>query len=271
VPRISSFLLMALLFLAGSAVAQPAATPCKAGVRHVELPTEPTHEIPEVCISPWLATTFSFDTDVLRESITLGGRERFVKVDVGDSMLKLVPSEKLTPGERLRLTLRFKDGAAPANAAFILVVQAVQADTYVEVHRERRTVESCQKELKEKAAELEQCRAENEHLRSTQEGPDGLRGLIATGEVDEDAGILPKRISRSITRRPGNAFTAKDVASYRSKRSVAVEVELQIPAGAAPCRWCEAGGGGLERAERAGSVARRAAGSGRGRLGSRCR
>jgi hypothetical protein len=40
------------------------------------------------------------------------------------------------------------------------VVQAAQADSLVAVHREKRTVESCQQELKKSAAELQQCRAE---------------------------------------------------------------------------------------------------------------
>ncbi|HVG62545.1 MAG TPA: DUF2381 family protein [Hyalangium sp.] len=232
--RLSGVSLVALLLLAGPAVAQPVATLCKGGVRRVELPAVPTGKIEEVCISPWLATTFSFDADVVRESITLEGRERFAKVDPGDSTLKLVPSEKLVPGERLKLTLRFKDGAAPASTVFTLVVQAAQADTYVEVHREKRTVESCQQELKESAAELQQCRAENEQLRAAKGAPDGLRGLIVTGEIDKDTGITPMKITRSIAPRPGNPFNAPEVTSYRSKRGVAVQLKLAIPAGAAP-------------------------------------
>jgi uncharacterized protein (TIGR02268 family) len=213
---------MALLLLAGPAEAQPAATLCKGGVRRVELPAVPTGKMEEVCISPWLATTFSFDADVVRDSITL------------DSTLKLVPSEKLVPGERLRLTLRFKDGAAPASAVFTLVVQAAQADALVEVHREKRTVESCQQELKESAAELQQCRSENEQLRAAKGAPDGLRGLIVTGEIDADSGITPMVITRSIAQRPGNPFSMPEVTSYRSKRGVALQLKLVIPAGAAP-------------------------------------
>ena len=232
--RLSGVSLVALLLLAGPAVAQPAATLCKGGVRRVELPAAPTGKMEEVCISPWLATTFSFDTDVVRESITLEGRERFAKVDPGDSTLKLVPSEKLVPGERLRLTLRFKDGAAPASAVFTLVVQAAQVDTYVEVHREKRTVESCQQELKESAAELQQCRAENEQLRAAKGAPDGLRGLIVTGEIDTRTGISPMDITRSIAERPGNPFNVPEVSSYHSKHGVAVQLKLVMPAGAAP-------------------------------------
>jgi uncharacterized protein (TIGR02268 family) len=232
--RLSGVSLVALLLLAGPAGAQPAATLCKGGVRRFELPAAPTGKMEEVCISPWLATTFSFDADVVRESITLEGRERFAKVDPGDSTLKLVPSEKLVPGERLRLTLRFKDGAAPASAGFILVVQAAQADTYVEVQREKRTVESCQQELKESAAELQQCRAENEQLRAAKGAPDGLRGLIVTNEIGKSTGITSMDITLSSAERPGNPFKAPDVTSYRSKRGVAVALRLKIPAGIAP-------------------------------------
>jgi uncharacterized protein (TIGR02268 family) len=188
----------------------------------------------EVCISPWLATTFSFDADIQRESITLAGRERFAKVDPGDSTLKLVPLEKLVPGERLSLTLRFRDGAAPVSAAFILAVQAAKADTHVEVHREKRTVESCQQELRESVGELQQCRSENEQLRAAQGAPEGLLGLIVTKEVDSEHGIVAADITSSKTERPQNPFRAERVASYRSKRSVAVELHLIIPAGTAP-------------------------------------
>ncbi len=232
--RLSGLSLLALLILAGPAVAQPAATLCKGGVRRIELPTVPTGQMEEVCISPWLATTFSFDADIQRESITLAGRERFAKVDPGDSTLKLVPSEKLVPGERLSLTLRFRDGAAPVSAAFILAVQAAKADTHVEVHREKRTVESCQQELRESVGELQQCRSENEQLRAAQGAPEGLLGLIVTQEIDSEHGIVAADITSSKTERPQNPFRAEKVSSYRSKRSVAVEVQLTIPAGAAP-------------------------------------
>jgi uncharacterized protein (TIGR02268 family) len=232
--RFSGLSLLALLILAGPAVAQPAATLCKGGVRRIELPTVPTGQMEEVCISPWLATTFSFDADIQRESITLEGRERFAKVDPGDSTLKLVPSEKLVPGERLRLTLRFRDGAAPVSAAFILAVQAAKADTHVEVHREKRTVESCQQELRESVVELQRCRSENEQLRAAKGAPEGLRGLIVAEEIDSKQGIGVADISWSVTQRPQNPFWAENVASYRSKRGVAVQLRLMIPAGAAP-------------------------------------
>lgn len=200
----------------------------------MELPTAPTDEFPEACISPWIATMFGFDSDILRESVTLEGRERFAKVEVSDSMIKLVPSEKLVPGERVRLTLRFKDGAAPASAVFILRVQAAQAETHVEVHRAKRTVESCQQELRQSAAELQQCRVENEQLRAAKGAPDGLPGLIVTGEIDADTGIRSKRISYSVAPRVGNSFEVPEVASHRSKRGVAVQLWLEVPAGVAP-------------------------------------
>ncbi len=188
----------------------------------------------EVCISPALTTALSLDADIQRESVTVEGRERFAKVEVSDSFLKLVPSEKLVPGERLLLTLRFKDGASPASMALILVVQAAQADTHVEVHREKRTVESFQQELKESAAELQQCRVENERLRAAKGAPDGLRGLIVTGEIDGERGILTTPMLFNVSPRPGNAFNAPEVASHRSKRGVAVQVKLEIPGGTAP-------------------------------------
>ncbi len=193
----------------------------------------PTGRVDEICISPGFSTTLSLDAPFVHASVALEGKERFALVDPGDTTLKLVPSEKLLPGERLRLTLRFEGDAAPASAAFILVVHAAEAEPYVEVHREKRTVESCRAELKANAAELQQCREENGRLRAEKDAPDGLRGLIAMGEINFERGIVPQDITTSVTNHPTSAFAVSLAASYRSIRSVAVELFLEIPPGAA--------------------------------------
>jgi len=223
-----SFALLALVLLDGPAIAQPSAAICQTGVQHVEFSAALTGEVPTVCISPRQATTLSFDSEFMRESLTLEGREKFTVVDAGQSILKLVPSEKLVPGERLKLTARFKDDDAPAGAALHLVVHAVQATPYVEVHREKRTVESCERELKEKEAALQQCRADNERLRNERSGPGGIIGLRASGIMDGN-GVSSHEITKSITRAVTNAFSTPGVTAYRSATRVAVEVDLEVP------------------------------------------
>jgi uncharacterized protein (TIGR02268 family) len=184
-------------------------------------------ENPMVCISPGQATTFSFDTDFLRESMTLEGAERFSKVDAGQSTLKVVPSEKLVSGERLKLTVRFKDDDAPSGAALMLVVHAIHAATYVEVYREKRTVESYQRELEEKAEDLQQCRSDNARLRGERRGPGGIVGPRAAGVMNSD-GIRGHAIARDLkTMTTGVRVT--NVTAYRSAVRVAVELTLTVP------------------------------------------
>ena len=222
--------LLALVLLDGPPVALPSAATCQTGVQHVALQAAPTGEAqaPTVCISPGQATTLSFDTDFVHESLTVEGREKFTKVDAGQSTVKLIPSERLVPGERLKLTVRFKGDDAPAGAALQLVVHTLQATPYVEVHREKRTVESCQRELREKDAALQQCRADNERLRAEQSGPGGLIGLRASGGMT-DTGVAAHLITRNVTGASTSPFHALRVTAYRSAARVAVEVELVLP------------------------------------------
>jgi len=220
--------LLALVLLDGPPVAQSSAATCQTGVQHVELSAAPMGEAPTVCISPGQATTVSFDSDLLPDSLMLEDRDDFGTVHVSESTVKLVPSEKLVPGERLKLTARFKDDSAPAGAAMMLVVHAVQATPYVEVHREKRTVESCQRELREKEVALQQCRAENERLHHERSSPGGIMGLRASGVMDGN-GVVAHQLAEGVTEGATNALRMKGAAAYRSAMRVAVEVFLKAP------------------------------------------
>jgi len=223
----SPAVLLALALLVGAtATAQPRAVPCETGTRRIELKTEPTSEVPELCIGAELSTTLIFyGAELLSSGVTVDGRELFTMVEVGNTMLRLVPSERVVPGDRLRLTVRFKDGAAPASATFWLVVYPGQVEPWVEVYREKRTVESYQQEVQEKDTQLHQCQEDNERLLAEKESPGGLTGLLATGLMNEK-GIPPKDLSKSIGRHPGNAVPVRWAFSYRSTRTVAVVVIL---------------------------------------------
>lgn len=181
-----------------------------------------------MCISPGQATTLSFDSDLMPDSLMLEDRDDFGKVHASESTVKLVPSEKLMPGQRLTLTARFKDDSAPASAAMMLVVHAVQATPYVEVHREKRTVESCQRELREKEAALQQCRAENARRHNERSGPGGIIGLRASG-VMGTKGVSSRDITKDVTEGATNALSRSGVTAYRSATRVAVEVFLIVP------------------------------------------
>jgi uncharacterized protein (TIGR02268 family) len=229
--------LLALVLLVGATVtAQPRASRCETGTRRIELKTEPTGEAPELCIGPGLSTTLIFyGAELLPGGVTVDGRERFTMVEVGTTMLRLVPSERMMPGERFRLTVRFKDGAAPASAAFWLGVYAGKVEPWVEVFRERRTVESYQQEVQEKDTQLHQCQEDNERLLAEKESPGGLTGLLATGLMD-DKGIPPKELTRSIGKHPGNFVDVYQAYSYRSTRRVAVVLWLMATLETQPWR-----------------------------------
>jgi uncharacterized protein (TIGR02268 family) len=209
-----------------TATAQPRLAPCEESPRRIELSTEPTGEVPELCIGAGLSTIISVEgAEFFPEGVSLEGRERFTLVEVGHTMLRLVPSEHVAPGERFKLTLRFKDSAAPSSATFWLGVYPGQAEPLVAVYREKRTVESCQQEVKEKQAQLRQCREDNARFQAESTGPRGLSGLLTTRLMNE-TGVIPKDIKKSVTPHPANAFPVVEAWSYRSASRVAVELRL---------------------------------------------
>ena len=229
-------LLVLALLLGATVTAQPRAIPCEAGTRRIELKTEPSVEVPELCISPGLSTTILFyGAELLPSGVTVDGRERFTMVEISNTVLRLEPSERVVPGERLRLTVRFRDGAAPASTAFWLVVYAGQVEPPVEVYREKRTVESYQQQVQEKDTQLRQCQEDNERLLAEKESPGGLTGLLATGLMGEQ-GVTPKELSKSVVQHPRNAVRVLRVFSYRSTSRVAVELRLEATRGMKPWR-----------------------------------
>jgi uncharacterized protein (TIGR02268 family) len=235
VPASSPAVLLALVLLVGAtATAQPRAIPCEAGTRRIELKTEPSDEVPEMCVSPGLSTTILlYGAELLPGGVTVDGRERFTLVEVGNTVLRLVPSERVVPGERLRLTVRFREGAAPASAAFWLVVYAGQVEPLVEVYREKRTVESYQQQVQEKDSQFRQCQEDNERLLAEKESPGGLAGLFAMGFMD-DRGVTSKDLTKIVVAYPGNAVLVLRVFSYRSTSRVAVELILRPTPGMEP-------------------------------------
>jgi uncharacterized protein (TIGR02268 family) len=220
--------------LSGATPAQADAITCETGVRHVELPAVPTGGLPAVCISPGRPTLFSFDVELVAGSLSLEGLDGFSLVDQGKSTLKLVPSERLTAGRRLPMTVRFKDSEAPTSAAFMLVVLATQAEPLVNVHRQVRSAESYEQELEETKAKVRQLTEENTRLRAEKGGPGGLIGLRASGIMEKGgvaAHLIPLNTPPSAAT---NAARVSRVTAYRSATRAAVEVVLALPEDAPP-------------------------------------
>jgi uncharacterized protein (TIGR02268 family) len=227
VPAPSAPLILAMALLMGAtAAARARVSSCEQGVRRVELKPQATGEVHEVCIGQELSTVFSFvDADLAQESLSLEGAERFKRIEVGASTLKLVPSEKLLPGERLRLTVRFKDGAAPMSAAFWLVVQPARTQPLVEVYRSRRTVESLLQEVMDKELLLRQCQDENARMQAAGKNLGELASLIEAGVMGKK-GVAIKQLHLPKPRSQGNTLRAFDIYSYRSSTRVVVDLWL---------------------------------------------
>ena len=234
-------LLVLVALLGGTAHAEePSRLPaCASTQEQIDLPAEPEGRVYEVCISPGLGTLIVFfSAELQRESLMLEGADRFTLVEAGKRGISLLPSENVVPGERLKLTARFADGASPASVSFMLVVHPARATRQVEVFRQKRTLASYQQAEKEKSLQLQQCHEENVRLRLESGEPRGLTGLLAMKRMDKN-GVAAKEITTGVTQHPMSALDLLRVNSYRASGLVAVELSLAAPAGALP--WTAAG------------------------------
>ncbi|HYO68476.1 MAG TPA: DUF2381 family protein [Archangium sp.] len=227
---LSSTALLGLALLAAptEATEQEARPTCEAGTRYLERYADVHSQPPEVCIRPELTLNLLFDAKLAR--VVVEGRERFRRVKVVDDTLMLVASEALDDGERVRVTVYFEDGAAPASATFVLVVHPSQAERQVEVSRHERTVASLRQGEQQARAEVQQCREEKARLQAECSRQVGLTGLIENGWLDEKD-IVAHAITLNVTRRPGDSLIAQKVISYRAvgpkgRGRVALKVEL---------------------------------------------
>jgi uncharacterized protein (TIGR02268 family) len=186
-----------------------------------------------VCIAPGYVTTVIFEEPLAPGAVALDEAGQRIQVAQAGRFLTLLPAASLLPGERLRLTVRFGDGAAPAEAPFFLVVHPARAQHLVAVFRRKRMVESYQGELKEKEEEARRLREENEQLRAAQGKPDGLRGLFSVGLMGE-GGVAVADLSPQLKRHPGNALQVRAASIYRSSARIALTLRLQLPAGTEP-------------------------------------
>ncbi|RKH43477.1 DUF2381 family protein [Corallococcus sicarius] len=232
-PSSSFVVLLGSLLASGSAVAQSEITSTVPGARRIELTPDEAQLPSELAVSPGLSTGLYFDAELMREGVELEGRDRFSLVDVGQATLRLVPSSRVTPGEKFRLVVRFRDGAAPVSASFLLRVHPAKAEPLVEVFRGKRTLETYQQEAREAHAELLRCQEEHSRLMTEHDAPGGLAGLISTEALDE-LGVVGKVVTKDVAQAAGSPMEAVVVRSYRSKTSVAVEIQLKVKAGALP-------------------------------------
>ncbi len=193
-------------------------------MRRIELAPEPLRAPPEISIRPGTASLLLFDVPLARDGVELDKRERFHRVAVGEDTLALLPSETLREGERLRLTVRFVDGAALAEAHFLLVVVPGQADAQVEFVRAPRSSEPALLVATRMAEELQRLREENARLRA-ERGPVGLTGTIETPWM-KSHGIAVSRLNHPLSRATSAELQQAETTCFRAAMRVAVQLTM---------------------------------------------
>jgi uncharacterized protein (TIGR02268 family) len=220
----SAALLMMVLVAGDSAAAQTCPPIGEAESRCIELTADGTGEVSEVQLSPGLATTFLFDSDVRADSVLPENREHFEVMDLGKRTLTLVPSERMRGKNPSTVTVCFASNEAPACATFRLLLHPSIGERQVRIFRHPRPVESIQAELKKSYAENARLQAELEQVHAERGGPGGLTGLFVSGMVDT-RGIHCSKAR--VVQRPGNALSTLRIITCRARGRMAVLVELQ--------------------------------------------
>jgi uncharacterized protein (TIGR02268 family) len=227
----AALLMVALL---SEATERPTLPRCDAPNLRVDLPPTRTEEAWEVCVNPDFPTTFAFNPPLPPGTeVEIHPHNRFAE-SRGPQVLTFIPRADYLPGERVKVTVHFGDGAAPASGTFILVGHPARAVTQVQVFRHVRPVDVLQQEVREARAEARQCQEENARLRAERGRPDGLRGLFDAGLMNE-RGAPSLFFSRETSTLKGNALKIEGAISYRisghggSRGRVAVAVKLTNP------------------------------------------
>jgi uncharacterized protein (TIGR02268 family) len=231
----SSAIPLALLLLVTASVARAQPSPCQNPVRRIELATSPGPP-PELCVSPGLSSTLLFDQELATEAVELDGRERFRRVEATGSLLVLIPSERLAPGERLRLKVRFKEASPAASAAFMLVVYRDQAERQVEITHPP-APGTCQAELQRKEEELQRCL--DQRSSPPPQALASLAALMMEGAIDPRLATSRDVTSPSVIPAPAEGLAVTQVILHRSLSRFVVEVHVKNTSPEKP--WMVAG------------------------------
>jgi uncharacterized protein (TIGR02268 family) len=241
-PSPGAVLLAALLAGAAQAAEPPPVLRCAATARF-DLAAGSPEGAPEVCASADEPTAFVFDSRVAVGAVEFQPVGRLAHWALGEDGLSLyvIPRGDYLSGERVKVTVRFADGAAPATASFWLVGHAAKGTRRVEVFRQPRPPDVLKKERDEAQAEARQCQEDKARLLAEREEPGGLMGAAWL----EGAGVVASMKLGFLTVPPANALGLDKARSYSytptgetHPASVAVRLRLLNP-GAEP--WTLAG------------------------------
>jgi uncharacterized protein (TIGR02268 family) len=215
----SAAFLVSLVLLGASPGSPPSENALCEEVRRIELASSPA-AAREVCVSPGLMTGLLFDAPIVVE---LQDETRFLEVMRGRNGIGFFPPRDMTPGEHLRLTVRFADGASPDVISFVLVAHQGRATRQVEVFRDLRTRESFQQEMAQDRAKIRQLQEQVEQMQAERQSQKGLRGAIVNGTISM-TGVQARMFRPGVDGRSVDGLSLVKGAGYRSDTSVALEV-----------------------------------------------
>jgi uncharacterized protein (TIGR02268 family) len=227
-PTPFSTALALLLLLASTCAAAQSVTPAgeaPENLRAVVLSPAGQGEVPEVRIRPDHLTTLLFGPPLKLAGVEVEARERFSRVKVLEDALQLVPSGALGAGQRLRLKVRFVEGTRPASADFLLVVDASRAEPQVNVELRPPVPEACWTQAEAERVMARQCQSE---LARVRQRPDGITGLLATGQLDA-TGVTTHVLvpHKDFTQRPGEPLKVWMATGYRARDTVALDMVVR--------------------------------------------
>jgi uncharacterized protein (TIGR02268 family) len=179
-----------------------------------------------------VATYLRFDAPIDKDSVEVEGRAaRFRLVDPGERTLTLEPAVEPGAGEKLRVRVRYKDGASPAYATLALVSHPTRVDKEVEVVRHPRTPEAASARCETGgpaglvlSGQLGRAGVQAMHFRG-RAAPDNKSGLTA-GEGTSYRATLWSVVAVRITNLPGQKPWVPGSARLFSAEGTPVRVRL---------------------------------------------
>jgi uncharacterized protein (TIGR02268 family) len=169
---------------------------------------------------------------MLLKDMELERREHFLSVAESAQMIALMPSKALNEGERLRMTVRFA-GQEPRGATFWLVVGSDRVDRQVEVVRRSLSPRACLPVDEVASEQLQQCEARLALTQADMEQPGGLRGLWASGRLD-NSGVRVSLIHDAVEMPHFSAFALNEAWLYRARGRLMLEIQVSLQDPLAP-------------------------------------
>ncbi len=233
-PPTSGALLVLALQAGTVETADPPRPPECSATSRVDLTTG-SNEAPSVCATPEEPVTFVFDSPLTPGAVAVESVSRSVSVAQGDDFVTVYPKRGFLPAERVKLTVRFNDGAAPERTSFWLVGHAARGARRVEVFRHPRAADALKKEAAEAQVRANQCQEEKARLLLERKEPGGLMGTVW---LERTNAVQSKDMWKQVEHHPNNALSARGIRSYSHPGSLAARLEFLNP-GAEP--WTAAG------------------------------